>query len=311
MAMSPDMMSFVVLASTLLFLGDICIYRTDAASPAHCPDRVAGAGAGEGNYARPPRKVHRITVPIPPPAKGVILPKIYGANDPSLPLVVIDAGHGGHDPGAINPQKGYREKDITLALATALRDRLVSGGRIRVALTREDDRFLMLQERSDIARTMGADLFISIHADAAENDAASGATVYTLSEIASDREAARLAARENRADVINGVSMGEQSGAVTSILIDLSQREAMTQSADFARLLYREAAANVQFRGTWHRFASLVVLKAPDMPSVLFEAGYITSAQDAARLGAKEGRDKIAQGLADAVKVYFARRLAP
>jgi len=197
-----------------------------------------------------------------------------------------------------------------LALAKALRDRLVAQGRLRVALTREDDRFLVLQERSDIARVMGADLFISLHADAAENEGAHGASIYTLSETASDREAARLAARENKVDVINGVDMDAQSSAVTSILIDLSQREAMAQSADFAKVLYREAAPYVRFRGIWHRFASLVVLKAPDIPSVLFEAGYITSAQDAAQLGTQAGREKIAQGLERAITVYFARRLA-
>jgi len=262
-------------------------------------------------FAEPPKKRHSITVPIPPPAKGVKLPKIYGPDDPSRPLVVIDAGHGGHDPGAINREKGYREKDLTLALAIALKDRLVAEGRVRVALTREDDRYLILQERSDIARAMGAGLFISLHADAAESPQAHGATIYTLSETASDREAARLAARENKADVINGINIGEQDDTVSSILIDLSQRESMERSSDFVRLLYREASPYVRFRSTWHRFASLVVLKAPDMPSILFEAGYITSARDAALLGGKPGRKKIAEGLARAIEIYFIRQSTP
>jgi N-acetylmuramoyl-L-alanine amidase len=252
--------------------------------------------------------MHSITVPIPPAAKSVTLPPVEGSNDPSRPLIVIDAGHGGHDPGAANAEKGYREKDVTLALAKALRDRLVKNGRLRVALTREDDRFLILEERYGIARALRADLFISIHADAADNSEAGGATIYTLSETASDREAARLAARENRADLINGVDLGQQNDAVSSILIDLSQREAMTQSADFARLLYREAGRTVKFRPIWHRFASLVVLKAPDMPSILFEAGYITSAEDAARLASEEGRRTITDGIARGIEVYFARR---
>ncbi len=259
-------------------------------------------------FAKPPKRAHSITVPIPAPAKGIKLPPIEGARDPSRPLIVIDPGHGGHDPGAVNADKGYREKDVTLALAKALRDRLIRDGRLRVALTRDDDRFLVLQERYDIARKMGASLFISLHADAADNAQANGATIYTLSETASDREAARLAARENRADVINGVNLAGQDGTVASILIDLSQRESMSLSADFARLLYREASPLVPFRTPYHRFASLVVLKAPDTPSVLFEAGYITSAKDAERLTSQEGRKKIAEGIARAVEVDFARR---
>lgn len=261
------------------------------------------------DYARPPKRMHSITVHVAPPAKGVALPPISGSKDASRPLIVIDAGHGGHDPGAANREKGYKEKDVTLWLAMALKDRLLRDGRMRVALTRSDDRFLLLQERYDIARRLGADLFISLHADAADNEAAQGATIYTLSETASDREASRLAARENRADVINGVNLGGQDSAVNSILIDLSQREAMAQSADFARLLYREASPYVPFRSNYHRFASLVVLKAPDIPSVLFEAGYITSAQDIARLTSAEGRNKLAGGVARAIEVYFARRL--
>lgn len=301
------MITLAALVPALIFYGNICCADERRSARLFDPVPIMTETA---EYAKPPRRRHSITVPIPPAAKGVKLPKIYGPSDPARPLVVIDPGHGGHDPGAINGTKGYREKDVTLALAKALRDRLVAQGRLRVALTREDDRFLVLQERSDIARVMGADLFISLHADAAENDGASGASIYTLSETASDREAARLAARENKVDVINGVDMNAQSSAVTSILIDLSQRETMAQSVDFAKLLYREAAPYVRFRGTWHRFASLVVLKAPDIPSVLFEAGYITSAQDAAQLGAQAGREKIAQGLERAITVYFARQLA-
>lgn len=257
-------------------------------------------------HGHPPRR-HSLTVPLPPVEDAGGLPPVVGAKDPARPLVVIDPGHGGRDPGAANPDKGYREKDITLALARAVRDELVRQGRVRVALTRDDDRTLMLEDRSDLARRMGADLFLSIHADAADNPDAEGATVYTLSETASDREAEKLAARENRSSVVNGVAVGEQDGAVSSILIDLSRRAAMRQSADFARLLFREAAPTVPFRPIPHRFASLVVLKAPDVPSVLFEAGYITSGADAARLVAPEGRQKIAKGLAQAIAVYFAR----
>lgn len=260
--------------------------------------------------ARPTKRSHSITVPIPPAASGIALPPVEGARDPARPLVVIDAGHGGHDPGAINKQTGQREKDVTLSIAQAIRDQLVKLGRVRVALTRNDDRFLILQERYGIARKMGADLFISIHADSAENDEAQGATVYTLSETASDREAARLAARENKADIINGVNLGGQSGDISSILIDLTQRESMNISAAFARVLKREASPYVGFRSAYHRFASLMVLKAPDTPSVLFETGYISNITDAAFLGSREGQQKIAKGTARAIEVHFARRLA-
>lgn len=260
--------------------------------------------------ARPPRKMHSITVPIPPASNGIALPKVEGPRDSSRPLVVIDAGHGGHDPGAINPAGNAREKDVTLSVAQAIRERLLASGRVRVALTRNDDRFLILEERYGIARRLSADLFISIHADAAPNVEARGATVYTLSETASDREAARLAARENRSDIINGINLGEQNSAVSNILIDLTQRETMQQSSTFARVLQREATPFVPFRSTAHRFASLIVLKAPDTPSVLFETGYISNAQDAAFLVSREGQKRIADGVGKAVEIYFARRSA-
>lgn len=260
--------------------------------------------------ARPQKRIHSITVPIPPMAHGVSLPPIEGSHDGTRPLIVIDAGHGGHDPGAINKGNGKREKDVTLAIAQAIRDQLVKSGRVRVSLTRDDDKYLVLQERYGIARKLGADLFISIHADSAENDDAHGATVYTLSETASDREAARLAARENKADIINGVNLGGQSGDVSSILIDLTQRESMNVSASFARLLQREASPYVPFRSAYHRFASLMVLKAPDTPSVLFETGYISNDADAAFLSSREGQQKIARGVARAIEVHFARKLA-
>ncbi|MEC3909989.1 N-acetylmuramoyl-L-alanine amidase [Sphingobium sp. CR2-8] len=260
--------------------------------------------------ARPQKRLHSISVPIPAAARGVSLPPVEGAHDGARPLVVIDAGHGGHDPGAINRENGKREKDVTLAIAQAIRDQLVKSGRVRVALTRDDDKYLVLQERYGIARKLGADLFISVHADAAENTEAHGATVYTLSETASDREAARLAARENKVDIINGVNLGGQSGDVSSILIDLTQRESMNISANFARLLQREAAPYMSFRSAYHRFASLMVLKAPDTPSVLFETGYISNADDAAFLSSREGQGKIARGVARAIEVHFARKLA-
>jgi N-acetylmuramoyl-L-alanine amidase len=249
-------------------------------------------------------------VPIAPagrsdPAPG--LPRILG--DPARPLVVLDAGHGGRDPGAVSPFGARREKDVTLAIATAIRDGLAASGRVRVAMTREDDRYLVLKDRYEIARKMGASLFVSIHADAAPaNDGARGATIYTLSEVASDREAALLAEQQNQSDRIAGASLSGETG-VDRILIDLAQRESMTVSAEFAALLKREASAYFPFRPQYHRFASLAVLKAPDVPSILFETGYLTNPTDAAYISSAEGRRQIALGMKSAIETHFARKL--
>lgn len=260
--------------------------------------------------AKPPGRRYSVTVPIGKPEPAVPLPAIAGPADPRLPLVVLDPGHGGHDPGAISPHTGKREKDVTLALARAIRDELVATGRVRVALTRSDDRFLVLEERYGIARRLKADLFISLHADASPSQEAHGASVYTLAEVASDREAARLAARENRSNVINGVDLGAHDSTVSSILLDLAQRETMNVASEFARLLHREASDNMDFRTTAHRFASFVVLKAPDTPSVLFETGFLSNEDDAKFLSSAEGRRKIARGVREAVQIHFAKRIA-
>ena len=182
-----------------------------------------------------------------------------------------------------------REKDVTLQIAKAIRDELLQSGRVRVALTREDDRFLVLQERYGIARKLKADLFISIHCDSVGTGNATGASVYTLSEVASDKEVAKLAARENKADIIGGVDLGSENADVSSILIDLTQRETMNASAAFARLLGREAQPLIPLKPNFHQMASLMVLKAPDMPSILFETGYISNPNDAAFIDSPDG----------------------
>ncbi len=260
--------------------------------------------------AEPPKQSYSAKVPLGRPKDSVALPKISGPKDSNRPLVVIDAGHGGHDPGAISPHGSQREKNVTLAIAKAIRDRLIAGGRVRVALTRETDKFLVLEERYGIARRLEADLFISIHADAAGNESAHGATVYTLAEVASDREAAKFAARENKSNIINGVNLGGTGKDVSSILIDLTQRETMNVSADFAKLLHREGSRQMTFRKTPHKFGSFVVLKAPDTPSVLLETGYLTNANDVAFLSSRAGRSKIANGVGSAIEAHFARKLA-
>ncbi|MEO0063420.1 MAG: hypothetical protein RLZZ08_1980 [Pseudomonadota bacterium] len=248
-----------------------------------------------------------IRIALPDPGARMALPSISGPLDPTRPLVVIDAGHGGHDPGAIGGD--YREKAITLQLARALRDELVRGGGVRVALTRGDDRFLVLGERAEIARALGADLFLSIHADSAgEQEGVSGASVYTLSDMASTQAAARFAARENSADSVNGVSVAQQKGSVTAILVELSQRRAQEQSAQFAGLILREGQGALAFHDVPLRSAALAVLRAPDVPSALFEAGFITNADDAGRLASADGQARYARVLAQAIRVYFARQ---
>ncbi len=243
---------------------------------------------------------------IPPTAGQVGLPNVEGPQDASRPLVVIDAGHGGHDPGA--GSEVIKEKALTLRLAEALRDELLRGGGIRVALTRSDDRFLLLEERSGIARRLNADLFLSIHADSVEGVDASGASVYVLSERGSNETAQRMADRENWSNAINGISLGEQSEAVSAILVDLSQRETQTKSEEFAGLILRTARGKLPMRDSALQSAAFVVLKSPDVPSVLFEAGYISNDSDMARLITSEGRRDFAEVAGAAIRVFFARQ---
>ena len=259
------------------------------------------------SFAKPagiPANVIRIA--LPSGAAQIGLPRIDGPADASRPLVVIDAGHGGHDPGA-SGQRGQREKAITLTLALALRDALLADGRVRVALTRYSDRFLALEERSGIARRLKADLFISIHADASESPDATGATVYTLSDRGSDAIADAVARRENKADTVNGVELGGKSDSVTAILVSLSQREMRERSKAFAALVLREGEGKVRFHTDPEREAAFVVLKSLDLPSALIEAGYISSPDDASALANPGWRKDFAAAVASAIEIYLAR----
>lgn len=247
-----------------------------------------------------------IRLTLPDANRPIGLPPIAGPSDPSRPLVVIDAGHGGHDPGAVGID--FREKALALGLARALRDELVREGGVRVALTRSDDRFLSLDERVDIARQLGADLFVSIHADSAgEKDAITGASVYTLSGQASSEAAARVAARENGADRVNGVQLAGRSDVVTNILVDLAQRRTSEQSATFAGLIVREGEGTLKFHPDPRRSADFVVLRAPDVPSVLYESGFISNPADTARLTSPEGQQRFAAVMTRAIRIFFAR----
>lgn len=262
--------------------------------------QFGGAGRGYG---------YVVKVDLPPVGGVAGLPKIEGPMDASRPLVVIDAGHGGKDPGAGSGE--IKEKALTLALALALRDELVKQGGVRVALTRSDDKYLLLDERPAIARRLGADLFISLHADSTDGDgSAMGATVYTLSAKGSSQTAEKIAARENAADQINGVRIKDQSATVNAILVDLSQRESEAASQQFAGLILREARGVIPFKDVAVQSAAFVVLKAPDVPSVLFETGYINNPGDLARLTTPTGRQSFAAALTQAIKVFFARTSA-
>jgi N-acetylmuramoyl-L-alanine amidase len=218
--------------------------------------------------------------------------------------VVIDAGHGGVDPGAIGVT-GVHEKVIALDYAQSLRKALEATGRYNVVMTRDRDIFLRLRRRVAIAQESEGDLFISLHANTHPSSSIRGASVYTLSETASDAEAAALAEKENKADVIAGVDLGGQTETVSQILIDLAQREAMNASKYFANLLVGELRGDVKLLRNTHRFAGFAVLKSPNVPSVLFEIGYMSHPQEVNLLQSSAHRRKVNRSVVDAVDRFF------
>ncbi len=223
--------------------------------------------------------------------------------------IVIDPGHGGIDGGA-EGKNGTVEKDITLTFAAELRDRLRADGRYDVFMTRESDEFLLLDERVRIARQRGADLFISVHADTINLKGIRGATVYTISDTASDAEAQALADRENLSDQLAGMVIEEENHEVADILIDLIRRETHGYSIRFARSLVRELSHHVGLINNPHRFAGFRVLKAPDVPSVLVELGYLSNAKDEAQLQSAEWRSTAAASIAEAIANFASERSA-
>ncbi|MBE0529870.1 MAG: N-acetylmuramoyl-L-alanine amidase [Rhodospirillales bacterium] len=222
------------------------------------------------------------------------------------PLIVLDPGHGGADPGAISPGGTY-EKHITLSAAREFRQMLERTGRYRVLLARERDTLIPLRDRVTFAREAGADLFISLHADFIQTPAIRGLSVYTLSEKASDREAAELADSENKADLIAGVDLSKETPEVSNILIDLTQRETMNESARFAAFLVRELGQETELLRNSHRFAGFRVLKGPDLPSVLLEMGFLSNREDERALLKKSYRAKLGEALVRAVDRFFLR----
>ena len=227
------------------------------------------------------------------------------------PLVVIDPGHGGIDNGT-RAASGEQEKTLVLDLSLMLRDKIEKTGKYRVAMTRTDDSFVALADRVELARSRQASLFISIHADAlrrGEGDA-QGATIYTLSERASDAAAARFAEAENRADVIAGLDLSSEPSDVAGILIDLAKRETKTFSLQFARTMVGELKNAVRLHQNPLKSARFVVLRAPDVPSVLVELGYVTNKADLQSLVSAEWRGRTADAIVQAIHTFFTTRLA-
>jgi N-acetylmuramoyl-L-alanine amidase len=231
--------------------------------------------------------------------------RIRDARTPGRPIVLIDPGHGGRDPGALGVSRTVSEKQLTLAMATELADLLEQRGRVRVALTRDDDRYLSLDQRAAIARRIGASLFISLHMDSAPNPLARGTTLYSLSDVASSAEAARFANAENSA----GEPLSSATdGSLRSILSDLALRGQMEQSAELARRTVRRAAGRVALRPRPHQFAAFHVLRRADTPALLVEAGYISNVDDEALLVTPAGRAPLVRVLAQAIEADLAAR---
>jgi N-acetylmuramoyl-L-alanine amidase len=243
-----------------------------------------------------------LTLDLPRAIAGV---RVREARVPGRPIVLIDPGHGGRDPGAPGVSGTIREKDLTLAMARELADLLEQRGRVRVAMTREDDKYLTLEQRAGIARRLQASLFLSLHMDSAPNPLAKGATIYSLSDVASSAEAARFAQAENAA---GGALSSEPDDSVRALLADVALREQMEASAGLAERLLRRAAGRVELRPRPHQFAAFHVLRRAETPAVLIEAGYISNAEDETMLMTREGRAPLVLALAQAVETDLAAR---
>jgi len=279
------------LAAAAVALGALAIAVGSSSSSGAVSAGDGSAGLGEARQAS-------LTVDLP----AAVSDRIYGAaTAQGRPIVVIDAGHGGRDPGARSVSGEVAEKDLTLALERELRDKLVERGRVRVALTRDSDAYLTLDDRAAVARRLDAAMFVSLHMDSAPNPLARGASVYSLSDIASDAEAAHLAAEQN-----DGAGQSEGNGSVDSLLSELAMRGQMSASADLASRLVKRAAGRFELRPEPHRFAAFHVLRRAGTPAVLFEAGYLSNADDELLLRNPQHRSDIALALAQAIEADVA-----
>lgn len=255
---------------------------------------------------QPPPELRPAVVAVTPPAAPA---RPTGPPD-NRPVIVIDPGHGGPDNGTQAGGSEFMEKNLVLTFGLALRDRLQKSGKYRVVMTRDDDTFVPLDERVRIARGQSAALLVSIHADALPRGEgeAQGATIYTLSEKASDVQAERLAEAENRSDAIAGVTMKEEP-VVADILIDLAQRETRTFSNRFARILMGEMKTTVRMHKNPLKSAGFRVLKAPDVPSVLVELGYVSNKGDRDHLVSEAWRNRTVGAMSQAVDAFLSKRL--
>lgn len=251
-----------------------------------------------------PAQTEPVTVSQRAPLLGKVAPQ---QNAAQKPLIIIDPGHGGQDPGARGANGTY-EKNIVLAVGLELKKQLEESGLYRVRMTRDTDVFIPLRGRVQYARKNGGDLFISLHADSIRDTMVTGASVYTLSETASDAETAKLADRENKSDMIAGIDLSGQEEDVANILLDLATRDTMNQS----KFLANTVVVTMNSRGIKtlerpHRSAGFAVLKAPDIPSILVEMGYLTNRSEVARLSSPDHRRKIAGTLKASVDAYFTK----
>ena len=228
----------------------------------------------------------------------------YLVNIKKKRIIVIDPGHGGKDSGAVGINKRL-EKDITLKVGLLLKNKFSQLDNFDVILTRNDDVYLKLRERTEVAKKFNADIFISLHADSNRNRRTRGISLYTLSEKASDKEAAALARRENRSDFLGNVNLSSESSEVTNILIDLTKRETLNQSSHLVNFLIKEFKNDMNLLRRAHRFAGFTVLKSLDIPSVLIEMGYLSNIKDSRLLIDKNYQNKITDDILKAIKKYF------
>jgi N-acetylmuramoyl-L-alanine amidase len=225
-----------------------------------------------------------------------------------IPIIVIDAGHGGKDPGTIGSFARTKEKNITLSYAKELSKQLANTKKYKVYLTRGDDFFIPLKQRVEKARKIKADIFISLHANAAADESVSGFSIYTLSEKSSDKQAELLAQKENRADIIAGLNFVGASQDIMKTLIDLSQRESKNSSAIFASTAINSIRkSGIEILQNTHRFAGFAVLTAPDMASTLIELGYLSNKEEEQKLNSLSYKRKVAKSLVEAVEEYFSK----
>lgn len=281
---------------------------------AHEADTAARPEAAAAPEADDPVQT-ATAIPLPVPKPGTEAPATAAERPAPAKradgkrVIVIDPGHGGIDPGAIGIRR-TKEKDVVLAFSRALRDKLRGNKNYEVVLTRDDDTFLSLKQRVKVARQNQADLFIAVHADTVRGASVRGATLYTVSEKASDAEAEALAQKENRADIIGGMDLGTENEEVTDILIELAQRETKNHSIFFAKKAATQLQLVTHMTGKPTRSAGFVVLKAPDVPSVLLELGYLSNKADEALLVSPKWQAQVTEAMAKAIDTYFATEIA-